>query len=77
MQHQITRLVFLSVSSSEACASRDHFFGGLFFFCFYLSLDFLELWCSVISTCLITEVKQQWVTLVLGWLTSSVYYSCL
>ena len=26
------------------------------------------------STCLITEVKQQWATLVLGWVTASVHY---
>ena len=44
---------------------------------FVLSLDFHELWCSMISTCLITEVKQQWSMLVLGWMTASVHYSCL
>ena len=27
---------------------------------FFLSPDFHELWCSVMSTCLFTEVKQQW-----------------
>ena len=63
---------FLIASSSEARASRDYFF-----FLFFLSLDFHELWCSVMSICLFTEVKQQWATLVLGWVTTSVHYSCL
>ena len=31
-------IIFISVSSSEVCASRDHFF---------LSVDFHELWHSV------------------------------
>ena len=55
---------FLSVSSSEACASRDHSFRG-----FFLSPDFHELWRSVISICLLTEVKRQWATLVVVWVT--------
>ena len=59
----------LSTSSSEAHASRN------LFFC--LSSDFHELWCSLMSTCLFTEVKRQWATLVLGWVTASVHYLCL
>ena len=47
---------FLSVSSSEVCTSRDHFL---------LSLDFHELWRSVMSAHLFTEGKPQWATLVL------------
>ena len=54
---------FLSTSSSDA-----HFF---------LSPDFYELWHSVMSICQVTEVKQQCVTIVLGWLTTSVHYLCL
>ena len=48
-----------------------------FFFFFFLSLDFHELWASVMNACLFTEVKQQWDTLVLGWATASLHYSCL
>ena len=44
----------LSASSSEARTSRDHFF---------LSPYFCELWHRGMSTCHITEVKQQWATL--------------
>ena len=51
----------------EARASRDHFF-GLFIY-FFLSPDFHELWRSVMSICLLTEVKRQWAMLVLGWVT--------
>ena len=50
--------IFLSMSSSEARTSRD-------FFSFFLSPDFHELWHSVMTTSLITEVKQQWAALVL------------
>ena len=38
---------------------------------FLLSLDFHELWRSMMSICLLTEVKQQWTTLILGWVTIS------
>ena len=48
--------------SSEACAS----------FFIFLLLDFHELWQSMTSTCLITDVKQQWATLVLEWVIVSV-----
>ena len=60
---------FLSTISSKARASR----GSLFFLC----PDFYELWQNGKSTCLLTEVKQQWAMLVLGWVTASVHYSCL
>ena len=43
-------------------------FFHFFFLSFFLSLDFLKLWHSARSTCFITEVKQQWATLVLGWI---------
>ena len=55
--------LFLGVTSSKARASRDLFFsfffegggggggGG--------SLSFHQLWSTVMSTCLFTEVKQQ------------------
>ena len=59
---------FLSVSPGKAHVSRDFFF---------LFPDFYELWCSMMSSCLISEVKQQWAALVLGWVTISVHYSCL
>ena len=36
---------------------------------FFLSPDFHELWCSMMTICLLTEVKQQWAMLVLGWVT--------
>ena len=61
----------LSVSSSETRTCRDHFFH------FFLSPNFHELWHSVMSICLFTEVKRQWATSVLGWVTASVHYSCL
>ena len=48
-----------------------------FFAGFFLSPDFHEVWCSGMSTCLITEVKQQWAALVLGWMTASEHYSFL
>ena len=41
------------MGSSEALASRDHFFW------LFLSPDFHELWHSGMSTCLVTEFKQQ------------------
>ena len=50
---------------------------GIPFLFFYLSPDFHELWRSVMSICLFTEVKQQCTTLVLGWVTTSVHYLCL
>ena len=49
---QVSVHPFLSVSSSEACASRNHFF-------IFFSLDFHELWRSMTSTCVFTEVKRQ------------------
>ena len=45
------------MSSSEAHANM------ITFFVLFLSLDFHELWC----THLITDVKQHWSKLVLGW----------
>ena len=67
---------FLSASSSEACSSRDPSFFFLFLFFFFLSPDFF-LWRSGMTICLVTEVKLQWATLVPGWETTSVHYSCL
>ena len=57
-QETIARLTLLefnllNVSSGEAHTSKDHYF---------LSPDLQELWHSVMSTCLLTEVKQQWAT---------------
>ena len=49
---------------TEACASRNHFF---------LSPDFHHLWDSVMSICLLTEVKGQWATLVLEWVTDQLW----
>ena len=43
--------VLLSASLDGACGSTDHFL--------FLSPDFHELWCSVMSICLLTEVKWQ------------------
>ena len=57
------KIEFLSNSSSKAHTSRDHFFH--------------EWWCSMSRICLLTEVKQQWAMLVLGWVTTSVHYSSL
>ena len=56
---------FLSASSGEARTSRDDFFS---------SLDFHELWYSVMTICLFTEAMQQWATLVLGWVTVRVLH---
>ena len=47
-------LLFLSTSFSAARTFRDHFY---------------ESWHSVRRICLFTEVKQQWATLVLRWVT--------
>ena len=45
--------VFLNMTSSEAPTSRDHVL---------IKKKNLshELWCSVMSACLFTEVKRQW-----------------
>ena len=51
---------FISMSSSEAHTSRD----------------FHELRRTVRSTCIITEIMQQWAKLVLEWVTASVHYLC-
>ena len=66
-----------------ACPFRHHFF------VFFLSPNFHELqcgqddslsftevmaWPQLLSS---TEVKRQWATLVLGWVTASVHYLCL
>ena len=42
---------------------------------FFLSPDYHELWHSMRSACLLTEIKRQWATQVLGWETASVHYS--
>ena len=52
--------MFLSVSLKRACASTDNFF---------LSPDFHQLLHSVMSICLLTDVKRQQAMLVLGWVT--------
>ena len=39
---------------------------GITFFVFFFSLDFHVLWCSMLSIFLLTEVKWQWATFVLG-----------
>ena len=54
--------LFLSASLDRARASRNHF---IFLVVFFLSPDFHELWCSVMSICLLTEVKWRWAMLVL------------
>ena len=64
--------ILLRTSSIKVHASRYHFF-----FIFFSSPDFHELCRSVMSICLFTEVKQQWATLVLGWVIALVYYLCL
>ena len=61
---------FVSVTYSETYTFTDHFFLDFLGFFFLLSPDFHELWRSMTSTRLITEVKQQWATLVLGWVTA-------
>ena len=43
-------------------------------FSFFVSPDFHELWRSIMHNCLITEVKQQWATLALGWVNPSGHY---
>ena len=70
--------LLLSVPSSKARTSRDHFFQiYIYFFILCVSPDFHELWRSVMNTHLFTEVKQQWATLLLGWVNVSLYYACL
>ena len=46
----------LRVNSSEARASRDHFFFSPFFF--HLISKTRELWCSMMNTNLISDIKQ-------------------
>ena len=59
---------YFSVSDGFSLALGDQ---NLFWPCFpFLSQDFYKLWHSVMSACLFTEVKQQWVMLILGWLTA-------
>ena len=59
-------LGFTEGTSSSICflarafTCRDHFF-------IISHRAFMN--CSVMSTCLITEIKQRWATLVFGWLT--------
>ena len=53
------------VTFVKARSSRDQ----VFFLLVRLSPDFHELWRSMMSICLLTEVKRQWATLVLGWVT--------
>ena len=43
----------------------------------FLSSDFHELWHSMMSICLLTQVKWQWDTLGLVWVTASVHFLCL
>ena len=48
-----------------------------FIFVFFLPPDFHELWHSVISICLLTDVKQKpRATFVLGWVIVEFYTSC-
>ena len=61
MQKKFDHTHSLSMSSSNSSSCRDHFF----LVSFFLSPDFHELWCSVISVSF-TEVKWQWASLVLG-----------
>ena len=49
--------MFSSMSSSKARTSSYHFF---------LSLDFHEMWYSVMSAGFFTEVKRQWVSTGMG-----------
>ena len=51
--HRYILQLFFKCELREARASTQH----LFFSFFFLSPDFQELWCSVVSTCLSTEVK--------------------
>ena len=53
----VSRFIFLSASSNEARASRNHFF---------LSPDFHKIGRSMMNISLFTEVKQQWAMLVQG-----------
>ena len=53
----------LSKHTSETSASRDSFFS------FFLSPDFHELWGRVMNISLITDIRQQGVMCVLGWVT--------
>ena len=62
----LPKYCFLSVRSSE----------GRAFFHFSLSPDFYELWRSVMSISLLTEVKGQWAMLVLGTVTVSGFCCC-
>ena len=54
-------MLFLSLSSSEAPASSDHFFGG---FLFFLSFCFVSRLSWIVAKrdeyLSLTEIKQQW-----------------
>ena len=66
-----SEFLFLSLSSSEACTSRDNF---LIVFCLQ---TFMNCGLARWSTYLITEVKQQWPTFVLGFLNFLYYMPSL
>ena len=51
-------------------SARLTFLEIIFFHFFFLSLYFHDLWRSVMSTYLISEIKQQQATLVLGLVTA-------
>ena len=57
---------FLGKITSRVCLyPAGQNFAEIAIFFFFLSSEF-HMWRSVMSTCLITEVKQQWAMLVLG-----------
>ena len=58
--------------SCPPIAKRTHVLLAFFHTYVLLASDFHELWHRVRSISLLTEVKQQWAMLVLGWVTVSV-----
>ena len=68
--------IVLSANFSEALVRRA-LLEVTDFFMYFLSPDFHNL-CRGRNDCpSFTEVEQQWDTLVLGWVTTSVHYLCL
>ena len=65
-------LSLLSASSTEARASRVHFFFVFIFLCLWTFMH-----CGIMSIFLFTEVNWQWAKLVLGWVTAAEHCSCL
>ena len=69
---KLTTPVDSEFASCSPTAKRTHVLWAFSHAYVLLALDFHELWHRVMTVSLLTEVKQQWAMLVLGWVTISV-----